>query len=74
MARKSTKENKSIYQVVREELGLSRAEATEYIPGNPDFPGMNGIPEYKLVKIENGSVVVQPSDVAYVHIKVDDVY
>lgn len=63
MARKSTKENKSIYQVVREELGLSRAEATEYIPGNPDFPGMNGIPEYKLVKIENGSVIVQPSDV-----------
>lgn len=63
MGKKSIKENKSIYQVIREELNLSRAEATEYIPNDPKFPGMPGIPEYKLEKIENGKVTVQPEDV-----------
>lgn len=63
MGKASIKKNKSIYQITREELGLSRAEATEYIPGNSDFPGMSGVPEYKLVKIENGTVTVQPEDV-----------
>ena len=63
MSKASIKKNKNIYQLIREELGLSRAEATEYIPNNPDFPGMPGVPEYKLVKIENGTVTVQPADV-----------
>lgn len=63
MGKASVKKNKNIYQLTREELGLSRAEATEYIPNDPDFPGMPGIPEYKLVKIENGTVTVQPADV-----------
>lgn len=63
MGKASVKKNKNIYQITREELGLSRAEATERIPGNPDFPGMPGVPEYKLVKIENGTVAVQPADV-----------
>ena len=63
MGKKSVKKNKSIYQIAREELGLSRAEATEYVPGDPNSPGMSGVPEYKLVKIENGTVAVQPADV-----------
>ena len=33
MGRKSTKENKSIYQTTREELGLTRERAAELIPG-----------------------------------------
>lgn len=63
MGKASVKKNKNIYQITREELGLSRAEATERIPGNSNFPGMAGVPEYKLVKIENGTVAVQPADV-----------
>ena len=63
MGKASVKKNKNIYQLTREELGLSRAEATEYIPNDANFPGMPGIPEYKLVKIENGTVTVQPADV-----------
>ncbi len=63
MGKVSVKKNKNIYQITREELGLSRAEATEYIPNDAQFPGMPGVPEYKLVKIENGTVAVQPADV-----------
>ena len=63
MGRFSVKKDKSIYQLVREELGLSRAAATKHIPGNPKFPGMPGIPEYKLERIENGKVTVSPDDV-----------
>lgn len=63
MGKASIKKNKSIYQVTREGLGLSRSAAVKYIPDNPDFPGMDGIAEYRLVKIEDGSVNVQPADV-----------
>lgn len=63
MGKASVKRNKNIYQLTREELGLSRAEATERIPNDPKYPGMPGVPEYKLVKIENGTVAVQPADV-----------
>ena len=38
MGKSSTKANKCIYQIVREELGLTRADATTCIPGNKDFP------------------------------------
>ena len=63
MGKVSTKENKNIYQLIREELRLTRAEAAEGIPGDPTNPPMAGIPEYKLVKIEHGTVTVQPEDV-----------
>ena len=54
---------KNIYRQTRENLGLSRAEAVLYIPDDPAHPGMDGIAEYRLVRIEDGSVTVQPEDV-----------
>ena len=63
MGKASVKKNKSVYQLAREELGLSRAEATMYKPNDPDFPGMSGVTEHRLEKIENGKVTVQPDDV-----------
>ena len=42
MGKASVKRNKNIYQLTREELGLSRAEATERIPNDPKYPGMPG--------------------------------
>lgn len=63
MGKVSVKENKTVYQLAREELGLSRAEATEYIPGNPNYPGMDGVTENRLVKMENGDTTIQPEDV-----------
>ncbi len=54
MGRRSVKENKSLYQLTREELGLSREKAADLIPGMT--------PE-RLEKIENGRVHVQPEDV-----------
>lgn len=63
MGKASTKENKSVYQLAREEQHLTRADAVTSIPGNADFPGMDGITESRLVKIENGDVTIQPIDV-----------
>ena len=63
MGRVSVKKDKTVYQLAREELGLSRADATEYIPGNPDFPGMRGISASMLAKMESGASAIQPSDV-----------
>lgn len=55
MPRKSTKENKSIYQMVREEeLGLTRAQASEM---------MEGLSESQIEKIENGKTATVPGDV-----------
>ena len=54
---------KNIYRVTREKLGLSRAEAVLYIPDDPEHPGMDGIAEHRLVRIEDGSINVQPEDV-----------
>ena len=54
MGRKSTKENKSIWQTTREDLGLTREKAAEIIPGfSPE----------RLEKIENGRTQIQPEDV-----------
>ena len=54
MGRKSTKENKSIYQTTREELGLTRERAAELIPGfSPE----------RIEKIENDRVQVRPDDI-----------
>lgn len=63
MGKASIKKNKSVYQLAREELGLSRAEATMFIFNNPDYPGMSGVSEHRLEKIENNKVTVQPDDV-----------
>ncbi|HCM91055.1 MAG TPA: XRE family transcriptional regulator [Lachnospiraceae bacterium] len=54
MGRASVKENKSIYQLIREELKLTREKASE----------MTGFmsPEH-IEKIENGKINVQPDDV-----------
>jgi hypothetical protein len=54
MGKQSIKENKNIYQLTREKLGYSRAQAAEL---------MECIPDYRLVKIEDGSVAVQPEDI-----------
>ncbi len=54
MGRKSVKANKSIYQITREDLGLTREKAAELIPGfSPE----------RLEKIENGRTQIQPEDV-----------
>jgi len=56
MGKFSTKEDKSAYQIAREKLGLSRASAA-------DRMYEYGLTEYRLVKIEDGSVKIQPEDV-----------
>ena len=54
MGRKSTKANKSIYQLTRESLDLTREKAGELIPGfSPE----------RIEKIETGRIQVQPEDV-----------
>ena len=54
MGRKSTKENKSVWQTTREGLGLTREKAGELIPGfSPE----------RIEKIENGRTQIQPEDV-----------
>lgn len=63
MGKASAKVKKSVYQLAREELHLTRADATTRIPGNNDFPGMDGVTENRLVKLELGDVVIQPEDV-----------
>ena len=55
MGKSSTKENKSIYQLVREDKGYSRAQAADLMTGY--------IEEYRLVRLENGDVNLQPADV-----------
>ena len=54
MGRMSTKENKTEYQLIREELGLTREKASELMPGiSPD----------RLEKIENVRTTPQPGEV-----------
>ena len=54
MGRRSTKENKTIWQITREELGLTREKAGDLIPGfSPE----------RIEKIENGRTQIQPEDV-----------
>ena len=54
MGRSSTKENKSVYQITREERGLTREKASELI---------GYISPERIEKIENAKVNVQPDDV-----------
>lgn len=63
MGKVSVKENKSVYHIARDKQGLSRAAAVKYIPGNPEYPGMDGITEDRLVKLESGLTAIQPADV-----------
>ena len=53
MGRKSTKENKSIYQEYREENGLTRAKAAEIM----------SFSESSLEKIESGKQLANPDDI-----------
>ena len=54
MGRKSVKENKSIYQITRETLGLTREKAGELIPG---------FSQERIEKIENDRIQIRPEDV-----------
>lgn len=54
MARVSAKEDKSIYQVRREELGLSREKASELLVT---------IPPEKIERIENEKIFLRPEDI-----------
>lgn len=56
MGKISTKENKSVYQIAREERGLSRMEAA-------DLMYEYGITDYRLVRLEGGETALQPLDV-----------
>ena len=55
MGRKSTKTNKSYYQLLREEKGLTREKASDLM--------QSLISPEKLEKIENGKTVIQPEDI-----------
>ena len=54
MGRKSTRENKTAYQLAREKSGLTIERAGE---------ALGGLTADRISKIENGSVHVQPEDV-----------
>lgn len=66
MGQKSTKENKSVYQLAREALDLSREKATDMI-SEIEYNGQKGKFNYlnydKLVKLELGIQDFQPEDV-----------
>lgn len=61
MGRKSIKENKNIYQEIREELDLTREEAGNLL----EF-----ISSDRIEKIENGKTIVRPEEV----LKMAEVY
>ena len=54
MAKASTKENKTVYQVRREELGLSREKASELL---------ESIPPERIERIESGKYSAHPDEV-----------
>lgn len=56
MGKSSVKENKSVYQLAREEKGLSRMEAA-------DLMHEYGVTDYRLVRLEGGETAMQPLDV-----------
>lgn len=56
MGKISVRENKSIYQITREKLGLSRAAAADKMYNY-------GLTEDRLAKIESGKVEIFPEDV-----------
>lgn len=54
MPRSSTKSNKTLYQLRREELGLSREKASELL---------EGIPPERIERIESGKFTAHPDEV-----------
>ena len=54
MGRRSVKEDKNIYQTTRENLDLSRAQASELL---------QGVSESRLFRIENGETIPYPEEV-----------
>lgn len=54
MGRISTKKNKNIYQIKREELGLSREKASELL---------GTVPSERIEKIENEKTIAHPEEV-----------
>lgn len=54
MGKRSVKANKNMFQVAREEMGLSRASASEQ---------MEYISESRIEKIENEKILPLPEDV-----------
>lgn len=54
MGKKSIKENKNVYQLAREELNLTRAQASELL---------EYITESRIEKIESGKSLIQPDEV-----------
>lgn len=54
MGKKSIKENKSIYQISREEAGVTREEASE---------AMEYVSDSRIEKSESGKSPVQPEEV-----------
>lgn len=62
MGRKSIKENKNVYQEARDELGWSRKKAADEIL-NVENGKYGYVDEYKLVKIEEESIKIQPEDI-----------
>lgn len=63
MARISTKENKTVYQKKREELGLSREKASELL---------ETIPPERIERIESGKFTAHPDEVILMAEKYQD--
>ena len=62
MGKVSIKENKNIYQKTREDLGWSREKAADVIL-DVDNGRFSFLDKYRLVKIEDESVKIQPEDI-----------
>lgn len=62
MGRKSTKENKNIYQETRDALGWSREKVADEI-AKIENGKYNYLDKYRLVKIEEETVKIQPEDI-----------
>ena len=63
MARSSTKDNKTIYQLKREELGLSREKASELL---------EVIPPERIERIESGKFTAHPDEIIIMAEKYQD--
>ena len=63
MPRSSTKSNKTVYQLKREELGLSREKASELL---------DGIPPERIERIESGKFTAHPDEIIMMAEKYQD--
>lgn len=62
MGRKSIKDNKNVYQEARDELDWSREKAADEI-AKIENGKYNYLDKYRLVKIEEETVKIQPEDI-----------